>query len=245
MRGLKMNRIQKDAKGRWYYKPDENLKRNAAHYPPGPISCSTTVTIDMTEANSLREKMERKNRVQMSATSLIIKAAANVLPDFPILCGLWESMDKIICPDPEEINIFGPIQVEDTIGFFFVDKANQKTLFQIADELDAQVNGLKSKSAAEVKWPKKVESLPSICITNVGILGPVEGGCGPMTSFATSRLGIGGILEKPIVKEGQITIRQVMNAVLDWDHRAMMASTPIKFLTRLKRNLEEPNTYLI
>jgi pyruvate/2-oxoglutarate dehydrogenase complex dihydrolipoamide acyltransferase (E2) component len=73
----------------------------------------------------------------------------------------------------------------------------------------------------------------------------VEQGHGPVSWFATSILGICSILEKPVVKEGQIMIRQVMNAVLGWDHRAMMASTPVEFLAQFKRNLEEPDTYLV
>jgi pyruvate dehydrogenase E2 component (dihydrolipoamide acetyltransferase) len=234
--------LQQNEKG-WYYQLDENLQRNAMAYPPGPIPCSTTIAIDMTEANSLRKKLGRESGVQVSATSLIIKAAANILPGFPILCGMWESMDRIRCPDPGEIDINGPIQVGDTIGFFFIDKANQKTLFQISRELEAQVNELKSKLANEVTWPEG-QPPPSFCISNIGTLGPVEEGYGPVAWFATSILGICSILEKPVVKERQIVIRQMMNAVLGWDHRAMMASTPVEFLNRLKRNLEEPDTYL-
>jgi pyruvate/2-oxoglutarate dehydrogenase complex dihydrolipoamide acyltransferase (E2) component len=36
----------------------------------------------------------------------------------------------------------------------------------------------------------------------------------------------------------------MMNAILLWDHSAMMGNTSVEFLTQLKRNLEEPDTYL-
>ena len=32
---------------------------------------------------------------------------------------------------------------------------------------------------------------------------------------------------------------------LFWDHTAMMANTPIEFLNKLKKRLEEPDTYLV
>jgi pyruvate dehydrogenase E2 component (dihydrolipoamide acetyltransferase) len=153
-------------------------------------------------------------------------------------------MDRLRCPDPGEINIGGPVQVGNTIGFFLINKANQGTLFQIAKELQTQVKEFKSKSAAEVKWPEW-EPMPLFRITNFGTLGPVEEAHGCAGRVTPTRLIICSILEKPVVKEGQIMIRQMMNACLDWDHRAMMANTPVEFLTQLKKNLEEPSAYLV
>ena len=58
-------------------------------------------------------------------------------------------------------------------------------------------------------------------------------------------LGICSIIKKPVVRNDAIMIRKMMNAVLLWDHRAMVPDVPIEFLNRLKRNLEDPDTYLI
>jgi pyruvate dehydrogenase E2 component (dihydrolipoamide acetyltransferase) len=234
--------IQQDDKGRWFYQLDEDLKGNAMAYLPGPIPCVTTTSIDMTEAGSLRKRLEKEQGIRISTTSLLIKAAAIALTGFPILGGKWESIDRIRCPDPEEIDINGPIQVVDTIGFFSIDKANQKTLLQISEELEAQVN--EARAADKVRWPEQGLTGPSFWISNVGTIGPVEDAYGPVAWFATSILGVSAILKKPAVKDGQIAIRQMMNVSLIWDHRAMMANTPIEFLTQLKRNLEEPATYL-
>ena len=233
--------IQQDERGK-FYQLDEDLKGNAMAYLPGPITCVTTISIDMTEADSLRRELQEGQEVHVSITSLLIKAAAIALKDFTILGGKWESLDKIRLPEPEEIDICGPIQVEDTIGVFSINKANQKTLLQISQELEAQINEMRPLD--EVKWPEEGLLGPSFWITNVGTIGPVEEAYGPVAWFATSILVVGAVLEKPAVKEGQIVARQMMNASLVWDHRAMMANTPIEFLTCLKRNLEEPATYL-
>ena len=45
-------------------------------------------------------------------------------------------------------------------------------------------------------------------------------------------------------KDEQVVVRKMMNVALLFDHRAMMANTPIEFLNELKMNLEEPDTYL-
>jgi pyruvate/2-oxoglutarate dehydrogenase complex dihydrolipoamide acyltransferase (E2) component len=200
----------------------------------------------MTDAILLRGRLKKGKGMQISVTSLIIKACANVLPSFPILSGIWEGKNRLICPAPNEIAIFGPVRVGDYLGgHFFIDKANQKTLFQISIELNSQVNELKSKLPHEVIWPDTSAMLPAFEITNEGSIGPIEGGYLPQRSFSPSWLGICSILEKPVVKDGQIMIRQMMNVFLNWDHRAMMASTPVEFLTQLKKNLEEPSAYLV
>jgi pyruvate/2-oxoglutarate dehydrogenase complex dihydrolipoamide acyltransferase (E2) component len=61
----------------------------------------------------------------------------------------------------------------------------------------------------------------------------------------TSTLAICSILKKPVVRDNEIVIRKMMNAVLLWDHFAMMANTPIEFLNEMKKRLEKPNTYLV
>jgi len=113
---------------------------------------------------------------------------------------------------------------------------------EISNELESQANDIKSGKRAQ--WPEESTLNPSFCMSNVGTIGPIEQGSGPVAWFSTSILGVGAILEKPAVREGQIMIRKIMNVSLAWDHRAMMANTPIEFLTQLKRNLEEPFTYL-
>jgi pyruvate dehydrogenase E2 component (dihydrolipoamide acetyltransferase) len=231
-----------DEKGRWYFTLNENLKRNAALYPEGPIASVVSIDIDMTDAISLRQKNQKENNIHLSVTSLIIKAAANILPRFRVLCGIWEYMDKIRCPDREEINIFGPVQVGEKIGFFSIKRANQKTLFQIAKELNPQVKALQSTREADIVWPEELKSIPQpgFCITNIGTLGNVETVHVPVCTLMTSRLAICSILEKPVVKKKQIVIRQIMNVFLDWDHRAMMACVPVGFLNQFKQNLENP-----
>jgi Pyruvate/2-oxoglutarate dehydrogenase complex, dihydrolipoamide acyltransferase (E2) component, and related enzymes len=49
------------------------------------------------------------------------------------------------------------------------------------------------------------------------------------------------IEEKPIVRDGQIVVRKMMNAILSIDHYAMLAKIPLGFLNKFKRNLENPS----
>jgi pyruvate/2-oxoglutarate dehydrogenase complex dihydrolipoamide acyltransferase (E2) component len=82
-------------------------------------------------------------------------------------------------------------------------------------------------------------------VASLGAIGPIESGSGAASLYFISTLDIFAILEKPVVKGGKIVIRKIINGLLDFDHRAMMGNTPIEFLNELKRNLEDPDTYLI
>ena len=241
--------LKRDEKGRYYYQLprlffSENIKHPYADYHPRPTYGS--LSIDMTEADSFRKKLEDETGVHISFTSLIIKAAADSLEDFPILCGVWEGTDRIICPDPGEIGIVGPIQIGEEGGFFLIEKANKKTLLEISKELEAQVAKVKSEKRMGYPWPReKGEFKPLFEITNAGAIGDIESFFTVPRPIALSLLLVSSIKEKPIAKDGEIVIREMMNVTLSIDHYAMLAKIPMDFLTQLKRNLEEPDTYLV
>jgi pyruvate/2-oxoglutarate dehydrogenase complex dihydrolipoamide acyltransferase (E2) component len=130
--------LKKDETGRWYYQLNDELGMLTRFSKPR--SCSITTPIDMTDADSFRKKMEKETGVHVSITSVIIKAAANILKDFPILCGKWEErIDRIICPPPGEVNVGGPIKAKGVKTGFYIEKVNKKTLIEISKELDAQM----------------------------------------------------------------------------------------------------------
>jgi|Cruoilmetagenom7_1024161.scaffolds.fasta_scaffold03210_9 Pyruvate/2-oxoglutarate dehydrogenase complex, dihydrolipoamide acyltransferase (E2) component, and related enzymes len=157
---------------------------------------------------------------------------------------LWGGEDKIILPNPNEINIGGPVQIEDTAGGFFINKANQKTIAEISKDIETQITAIREQKKVWEEGDTLLKT-PVLLLSSVGTLGPVEfdGGAFPQTN--TCVLGPRAILEKPAVRNGKIVIRKMMNVGLSWDHRAMDANIPIEFLTQLKKNLGEPYTYLI
>lgn len=240
--------LQKDENGNYYYQLDDALWPLVMNFRgERAYSCSVETEIDMTDAEDFRQDKMKKTGVHISINSLIIKAAADILKDFPILCGTRaDRLDRIVCTDPNEIRIGIPIQIGDTIRDLTVEKANQKDLLEISKELDERVRYIKEAGAQPMFDEKKPfeERKPVFVISNVGTIGPVTSGFGQLGGDITSMLGILSILKKPVVKNDEIVIRKMMNVILLWDHFAMFASTPVEFLTELKKRLEEQNTYL-
>ncbi|VUT23715.1 MAG: branched-chain alpha-keto acid dehydrogenase subunit E2 [Candidatus Methanolliviera sp. GoM_asphalt] len=197
----------------------------------------------MTDADDFRKKVGEESGVHISINSLIIKAAADALEEFPIIAGRRvDRLDRIICPDPKAIRIGLPVQIGDTIRGLIVEKANRKGLIGISRELNEEVRSMKEKG---LQSDMGYWDIPILIISNVGTIGSVTSGFGQMGGGITSTLGVGSILERPVVRDDEIVIRKMMNAILLWDHFTMMANTPIEFLNEIKRRLEEPDTYLV
>ena len=53
-------------------------------------------------------------------------------------------------------------------------------------------------------------------------------------------LGMHNIIERPVVKNGQITIRPMMYLALSYDHRIVDGKEAVSFLKNIKESLEEP-----
>jgi hypothetical protein len=87
-------------------------------------------------------------------------------------------------------------------------------------------------------------------ITNVRTAGPVKTGTlfrlkpyctvGPVAGM----IGSITILGKPAARDEKIQIRKLKDTILFWYDSIMTVNTPTEFLNELKRNLEEPDTYL-
>jgi len=209
-----------------------------------------TMPIVMNDADSFRKEMSKEHKIHISISSILIKAVASALENFPIMSGRWLTKDEIWVADPGETYIFYPIQVEDSIGAGSIEKASQKSLLEISRELNSQVDEVRSKGtdvliAMPEEFPPK---RPFFDIINLGTIGPVEslsvGRFSPLT-IITALLGVCAMSKKPVVKDGRIQIGKEMNVVLIFDHRAMNPNTGVEFLSQLKRNLEEPDTYLV
>ncbi|HSP81112.1 MAG TPA: 2-oxo acid dehydrogenase subunit E2, partial [Myxococcaceae bacterium] len=61
----------------------------------------------------------------------------------------------------------------------------------------------------------------------------------------TGILGMHNIVERPVVKNGQIVIRPIMYLALSYDHRLVDGREAVQFLVRVKECIEEPTRLLL
>jgi len=165
---------QTDEEGRRYCQPAFGLVEQPAFWPDQPVGVALTMSVDMTDADSFRKELSKKHRTHITINSLIIKATADVLEDFPIMSGMWLSKDKIRVPDPGEICILYTIQIGDYIEVNWIEKASQKSLLEVSDELNTEIKKakLKNKHGMEERKPSQpLEVLPIVKTKNRVVYG--------------------------------------------------------------------------
>jgi pyruvate dehydrogenase E2 component (dihydrolipoamide acetyltransferase) len=226
---------------------DENISRNSNRYVPGPISCCVSTKADMQRALSLMHQLSEKHRERITLNALLIKAAAQVLRQYPVMLGVWEGPDLLRLPDGDVFDISGPIALQDSFTVFRIDCPCQKSVVEIAKLLNAQVAQIRRQQevaghSQEVLESQISRSRPCFILSNIGTAGDVDFAHATVAQFLTSRLVVCSLKKEPVVlADDRIEVRPMLPLVLDWDHRAMMGATAAAFLTDLKSFLENPS----
>ena len=201
----------------------------------------TLVTeVDMTECVKLREQLlpaiEKTDGVRISYTDLIVKAAARAILDKPIVNGSLQG-DKIVISD--SINIGIATAIEGGLLVPVVKNAQSKSVVAISKEIKELVGRARSGKASSDDLGGG-----TFTITNLGIYG-VDSFTPIITPGQGAILAICRIVDKPVVIDGEIKIRSMMNLCLSFDHRVMDGAPAAEYLARLRDILQTPVLVLL
>jgi len=188
-----------------------------------------TMEVDMSKAAELREK------VGVSYTDMLVKAAAKALTEHPIINSTLEKEQIKIFAD---INIGVAVATEMGLVVPVIHNANRKSLTEISSTL----KGLAEK-AKQSKLAKEELTGGTFTITNLGMYG-VDIFTPIINPPETAILGVGRVAEKPVVVKEQTVIRPLMQLSLTFDHRVVDGAPAAEFLQKVKQNLESPDALL-
>jgi pyruvate dehydrogenase E2 component (dihydrolipoamide acetyltransferase) len=117
--------------------------------------------------------------------------------------------------------------------------ANKKDLGAISSEI---------KSLAEKARTNELETDEitggTFTITNIGMFG-MESFTPIINQPEVAILGINTIMDTPMVVDGQVVIKPMMNLSLTADHRVVDGSVAAQFVARLKELIEKPGLLLL
>mgnify|MGYP001275694725 CR=1 FL=1 len=190
----------------------------------------------MEKAAKLRERLNEVAPVKISFNDLVVKAVAAALRQHPAINSSWLG-DKIRYN--KDINIGVAVAVEDGLLVPVIRYADMKSLSQI----NTEVKTLAGK-AKERKLSTEEMSGNTFTISNLGMFG-IEEFTAIINPPDACILAVGGIIEKPVVKDGQIVIGQMMRVTLSCDHRVVDGATGAQFLQTFKAILEDPIRLLV
>ncbi len=205
-------------------------KVNAPHF-------YLTVEINMDKAVELRKQLnELAAPVKISYNDIVIKAAAAALKNHPAINSSW--MGEFIRKN-KSIHIGVAVAVGDTLFVPVVRNADMKTLSQISGEVKALAGKAKE---GKLSLPEMQGN--TFSISNLGMF-DIEEFTAIINPPDAAILAVGSIIQKPIVKNAEIVIGNLMKITLSCDHRVIDGATGAQFVQTLKSILEEPVKLLI
>lgn len=195
-----------------------------------------TIEADMDKAIAIRKQINEVSPVKISFNDLVLKAAAASLRQHPAVNASWLE-DRIRYN--REINIGVAVAVEDGLLVPVIRHADMKTLSQVNQEVKAYAERAKVRKLA----PEEMQG-NTFTISNLGMFG-IEEFTAIINPPDACILAVGAIVEKPVVKNGEIVIGNRMKMTLSCDHRVVDGATGAKFLETLRGILEDPIRLLV
>jgi 2-oxoisovalerate dehydrogenase E2 component (dihydrolipoyl transacylase) len=207
----------------------QDSKRRIPHY-------AYIDEIDMTELESLRAHLNATRRAEqpkLNVLPFLMRALVKVLPDYPQINARFDDEAGVVHRHAA-VHIGIATQTANGLIVPVVKHAEARDIWDSALEV-ARV----STAARENKAGKDDLSGSTITITSLGALGGVA--TTPVINHPeVAIIGPNAIVERPVVRDGAIVIRKMMNLSSSFDHRVVDGYDAAEFVQKIKALLEHP-----
>ena len=194
-----------------------------------------TIEVSMDEAMKSRAMINAVPDTKVSFNDMVIKACAMALKKHPKINSQWKEEAITI---NHHVNIGVAVAVEDGLVVPVLRFTDAMSLSQIG----AGVRDLAGRAKTKKLLPNEMEG-STFTVSNLGMFGIVEFNS-IINQPNSAILSVGAIIEKPVVKNGQIVVGNTMMLSLACDHRTIDGATGAQFLQTLKMFIENPVTML-
>ena len=194
-----------------------------------------TIEVTMDEAMQARTTINTIPDTKVSFNDMVIKACAMALKKHPKINSQWKE-DAITIN--HHVNIGVAVAVEDGLVVPVLKFTDTMSLSQIG----AGVRDMAGRAKTKKLLPTEMEG-STFTVSNLGMFGIVEFNS-IINQPNSAILSVGAIVEKPVVKNGQIIVGNTMMLSLACDHRTIDGATGAQFLQTLKQYIESPVTML-
>jgi 2-oxoglutarate dehydrogenase E2 component (dihydrolipoamide succinyltransferase) len=196
--------------------------------------------VDMKPVMDLRsrykDQFKEKYGVGLGFMSFFTKAVCTALKDFPAVNASIDK-DEIIYHDYCDVSI--AVSTPRGLVVPVIRNADKLTFAQIESEVvRLATRGRDGKLSIDEMTGG------TFSITNGGVFGSMLST--PIINPPQSAiLGMHNIVERPVVKNGEIVVRPIMYVALSYDHRIVDGRESVSFLVRVKEMLEDPGRLIL
>jgi pyruvate dehydrogenase E2 component (dihydrolipoamide acetyltransferase) len=184
----------------------------------------------------INAQSEASHGNKYSVNDFVVKALINASVTVPEANASFNG-DHIV--QFAHVGISVAIAVDDGLVTPVVKNAEQKSLLAISKEIKEMAVRARDKKLA----PNEFDG-GTVTISNLGAWG-VESFDAIVNPPQAVILSVGGIIEKPVVTDGEIVPGLRMNLGVSCDHRVVDGAVGAKFLGEIKRLLENPALMLV
>ncbi|KAB8154038.1 pyruvate dehydrogenase complex dihydrolipoamide acetyltransferase [Kordia sp. TARA_039_SRF] len=194
-----------------------------------------TVELDMDNAIASRKTINDIPDIKVSFNDMIVKACAMALRKHPQVNTTWNDGTTTY---HKHIHVGVAVAVDEGLLVPVLKFADQMSLTTIGGKVRELAGKARNKKIA----PAEMEG-STFTISNLGMFGILE-----FTSIInqpnSAILSVGTIVQKPVVKNGEIVVGNTMKVTLACDHRTVDGATGAQFLQTVKQYVENPVTML-
>jgi pyruvate dehydrogenase E2 component (dihydrolipoamide acetyltransferase) len=192
------------------------------------------VDVDMEEAVDLRKRLKGaagEGQPVPSFNDFVVKAAALALADFPRANGAYRDGKFELY---SRVNVGVAVAGQDALVVPTVFDADTKSLGQIARETRA----LAERVRAGAITPPELSS-GTFTVSNLGMFG-IQSFVAVINPPQAAILAVGAMAPTPVVRDGEVVVRNIMRLTLACDHRILYGADAAEFLGRIRERLENP-----
>lgn len=195
-----------------------------------------TIELDMDNAIAARQAINEGGESKISFNDMVIKATAMALRKHPQVNSIWTPEATKIA---KHIHIGVAVAVDEGLVVPVLKFADQMSYSQI----NSNVRELAGKARDKKITPDEMQG-STFTVSNLGMFG-IEEFTSIINQPNSAILSVGAIVQKPVVKNGEIVVGNTMKVTMACDHRTVDGATGAKFLQTFKRYMEHPVTMFV
>jgi pyruvate dehydrogenase E2 component (dihydrolipoamide acetyltransferase) len=212
-------------------------KRLAASLGPVPHFFLTS-EVDMERAAEAREALNQQlgDAGKISFNDIIVKGVALALVKHRA-CNAWWQDDHIRYWN--DVHVGMAVAVEDGLITPVIRNADRKPLSAIGAEARVLAQRARDRHLKPEEYTGATFSVSNLGMFDIdqftAVINPPEAGI----------VAVGSIVPKPVVEDGQVTVRRRLRLTMSCDHRVIDGATGAAFMKTLKQMLENPLAMLL
>ena len=213
--------------------PLQGMRKRIAEHMKGSLATTAQLSfaleLDVTEAQRLRKQASREGAANLTTADVFMKACAHVLKRHPEHNAVLSNGNVLYF---DEVNMGLAVALSDGLIVPVVRQVEQKSIAEVAGATQELVDKARDGKLS----PDDVAG----GTFTISVLGSVDAFTPILNAGQAAILGVGRSVQKPVVRGGEVVVREMMTVSLTVDHQVVDGAAAAGFLRRLQQAVERP-----